>query len=94
MSVQGWCHYDRHASVDARNVFDDAREIPLQVRAQRQEVRDDHNAAGASLNQPRDRACKVGLPKFQEGRFHQLKSAFKAESPGDLAHALICRLDR
>ena len=71
-----------YSFMDVREVFHDSGEVPAQVQAQRQEVRNDQNARDAGLGQTGYNFTQVGVVRFEEGHFDPFELPARAPPPG------------
>src|SRR5579871_163650 len=91
MAVEGRSGHQIYAGMRPRDPAGNRREVPLQVQAKGQEVRDDHNPLNALLDQPGDGAVQIGLAQFQKCGFHPREAASPRQFRRDETNCLIRR---
>jgi len=91
MTVEGRSDTYLYVRFDARNPGHDSRKVPLQVKAERQEVRYDEYPRSAAAGESRDGFRQVRSALFEERRFDQLEPALARYSRGDYPHSLVRR---
>jgi hypothetical protein len=91
MSVQGRRHFELDVLMGANAVADQLRKIALQVRSERQEIGDYDDTRGPTVDQSRNRAREIGLPKLQKRGLDKVIPALSQLRRG-FAHGLVRRL--
>ena len=79
--------------VFAGDISQEARQIPLQVQTQREEIGDHHDAANVAGGHGTYRLVQVRLSEFQKGRQNVGKPAGSGKPAGHGTHRLIGRLN-
>ena len=79
--------------LDAGNIGHDSRKVSLQVKSQRQKVRDHQNPRGAACSYMCDRSRQIGLALLEKRRFDQMESALPGKQFGDSTHRVVRRSD-
>jgi len=74
-------------------LLDEARQIPLQMESERQEIRQDNNTTDASGSKTRHSAIEVGRAEFEKCGFHVIESAGPRQLSSSFPHRFIGRFD-
>src|SRR5690349_5260605 len=79
--------------MDAADAVDDSGEVPLQVKAEGQEVRYHYDARRTAADESLDSAGQVGIAKFQKCGLDEREIRLLCEAGGSGANGFVGRFD-
>ncbi len=94
MPVERIAADDLYSCIDAREVGDDAGQIPLEVKPQGQEIGYHDEAGDAGLVESGDGGGEVGGAAFEESRLPQVEAAELRGGAGHVADGFVGGFDR
>ena len=93
MAIQRGCYFNLYPTVSTRDIGYKAGQIPFQVGAQSQEVRNHANLVDTLGEQAGDSSFQAGFSQFEEGRLDMLKAPRACQRARSLADRFIGRFD-
>ena len=93
MPIQRRRDHDIHARVRLPNLLHDPRQVPIHVQAEREEVRQDHDALRTSSRELIGSALQARLPQFEKRRYYLRVPRRAREIHSHRSHSVISGFD-